>query len=68
MTEEGILGFGILKGGRMGQPRTEAERIVRHEGIFGKGAVLPKRGSGQGVLGLGVMNNVQEQVGKILKR
>ncbi len=68
MAEEGPLGFGILKGRRMGQPRSEEERTARHEGIFGKGAILPERGKGQGVLGLGVMNGVQERVSKILKR
>ena len=68
MTEEGPLGFGIMKGRRMGQPRTEEERAIRHKRIFGEGSILPERGSGQGVLGLGVMNNVQERVGKILKR
>ena len=69
MGEEGILGLGIVgKGRRLGNPRTEEERAARHGSIFGEGSVLPKRGSGQGVLGLGVVNNVQERVGKILKR
>ena len=68
MNEKGPLGFGILKGRRMGNPRTEEERASRHKSIFGEGAILPERGSGQGVLGLGIMNNVQERMGKILKR
>lgn len=69
MAEEGILGFGIIgKGRRMGQPRTEEERVARHENIFGKGAILPERGKGLGPGGLGIVNNVQERVNKILKR
>ncbi|GAH72867.1 unnamed protein product, partial [marine sediment metagenome] len=58
MKDEGILGLGLVKGRRMGNPRTEEERAAQHKSIFGEGAILPKRGSGQGVLGLGIMNNV----------
>lgn len=68
MKEEGILGLGLIKGRGMGNPRTEKERAERHERIFGKGAILPERGKGIGPAGLGIMNNVQERVGKILKR
>ena len=68
MNENGPLGLGILKGRRMGSPRTEGERAARHKSIYGEGSILPERGSGQGALGLGVMNNVQERMSKILKR
>jgi len=67
MNEEGPLGFGIIKGRRMGNPRTEKERAGRHERIFGT-KVLPERGSGQGAFGFGIMNNVQERMNKILKK
>jgi hypothetical protein len=68
MGEDGILGLGILKGRRMGQPRTEEERAARHTRIFGEGSILPERGSGQGPAGLGIMNNIQDRMNKILKR
>lgn len=67
MSDEGILGFGLIKTGRRGNPRTEEERKARHERIFGEG-ILPERGTGKGVLGLGIMNNVQERINTMRKR
>lgn len=64
---EGILGFGILKDRRLGQPKTEAERAATHERIFGTN-ILPQRGTGLGQAGLGIIPNIQKKIREITGR